>query len=276
MGESLLDISFCSDFSFCMSEPDDQPQSINIDLSNGSPLGNDILVVAHWNINSILTEGRLGELTDNVNTLKAKIVVLSETKLDDTIPNCLIAIPGFHEPIRSDRNRHGGGCLIYISQIFTYRQQKQLQSKHFENISVDVRVNDEIYSINCYYRPPNSENHDLFLEETEIILNNLNNHNAKTKLILSDLNFGNVYCKYPLLPPKPLDDLAPDLFSLHHFNQLIDVPTRTVTVKINNINHTTTSLIDLIFSDNLDDLSCHGTIPSIADHYILICIQPNI
>ena len=267
MDESLLDVSFCSDFSFCMSEPDDQPQSINADLSNGSPLGNDILVVAHWNINSILTEGRLGELTENVNELKAKIVVLSETKLDETIPNSLIAIPGFHEPIRSDRNRHGGGCLIYIAQMFTYRQQKQLQSKHFENISVDVRVNDEIYSINCYYRPPNVENHDLFLEETEKILNNLDNHNAKTKLILSDLNFGNVYCKYPSLPPKPLDDLAPDIFSLHNFHQLIDVPTRTVTVKINNINNTTTSLIDLVFSDNLDDLSCHGTIPSIADHF---------
>ena len=71
-------------------------------------LGKDILVVAHWNINSIRAEGRLGELTENVNALKAKIVVLSETKLDETIPNSLIAIPGFHEPIRSDRNRHGG------------------------------------------------------------------------------------------------------------------------------------------------------------------------
>ena len=114
MGESLLDISFCSDFSFCMSEPDDQPQSINIDLSNGSPLGNDILVVAHWNINSILAEGRLGELTENVNALKAKVVVLSETKLDETIPNSLISIPGFHEPIRSDRNRPGEYSQLFL------------------------------------------------------------------------------------------------------------------------------------------------------------------
>ena len=45
MGESLLDVIFCSDISFCMSEPDDQPQSINIDLSNRSPLGNDILAL---------------------------------------------------------------------------------------------------------------------------------------------------------------------------------------------------------------------------------------
>ena len=69
------------------------------------------------------------------------------------------------------------------------------------------------------------------------------------------------------MPPKPLDDLAPDVFSLHQFQQLIDIPTRTVMVKINNINNTTTSLIDLVFTDNLDDLACHGTIPCIADHF---------
>ena len=267
MDESVLDISFCSESSFCMSEPDDQPQSININLSNGSPLRDDILVIAHWNINSIRAEGRLEELTENVNALKANIVVLSESKLDETIPNTQIRIPGFHEPIRHDRNIHGGGCLIYIAEIFTYKQQEHLQSKHFENISVDVRVNIETYSINCYYRPPNAENHDLFLEETESILTNLDNHNAKTKLIIGDLNFGNVYSKYPHLSPKPLDDLAPDLFSSHNLHQLIDIPTRTVTVKINNTSNTTTSLIDLFFSENLDDIVSHGTIPCIADHF---------
>ena len=258
MDDSILDVSCCSELSLCFSESDDQPQSINVDLSNGSPLGNDILVVAHWNINSILAEGRLEELTENVNALQAKVVVLSETKLDETIPNNLIEIPGFHEPIRRDRNLHGGGCLIYISQIFTYKQQKHLQSNYFENISVDVRINGDIYSINCYYRPPNVDNHNLFLEETEKILDNLNSHNAKTKLILSDLNFGNCYSKSPLLTPKPLDDLAPEVFALHNFHQLIDIPTRVATVKINNINHTTTSLIDLIFTDNLDNLSWHS------------------
>ena len=148
---------------------------------------------------------------------------------------------------RKDRNTHGGGTLIYISQLFTFKQQVHLQSDSFEHLSVDVRVNNDIFSLNCYYRPPNEENHDLFLEETEKILSNLENHTAKTKLILSDLNFGNIYCKYPVLSPKPLDTSAPELFSLHNFTQLIDIPTRTATLTFNNIKHTTVSLIDLIF-----------------------------
>ena len=61
-----------------------------------------------------------------------------------------------------------------------------------------------------------------------------------------------------MLIPKPLDSTAPDLFSSYGFNQLIDIPTR--------VTENTISLIDLIFSDQLDDIICHGTLPKIADH----------
>ena len=75
---------------------------------------------------------------------------------------------------------------------------------------------------------------------------------------MSDLNFGNVYCKHPVLSPKPLDNSAPELFCSHNYKQLIDIPTR-VTSK-------TISLIDLLFTNNQDNIQCHGTLSSIADH----------
>ena len=61
--------------------------------------------------------------------------------MDSTIPNNLISLPGFHEPLHRHHSRHGGGCLIYISQILYVRQKTKIQSELFENISVDVRVN---------------------------------------------------------------------------------------------------------------------------------------
>ena len=76
----------------------------------------------------------------NIKTINAKVVVLTESKLDDTIPNSLLVLPGFHEPLRRDRNRHGGGCLVYISETLTFKQQFQYQSNLFKNISVDVRL----------------------------------------------------------------------------------------------------------------------------------------
>ena len=90
------------------------------------------------------------------------------------------------------------------------------------------------------------------------MLQKINNHTATYKIITSDLNFGNCYCKYPILTHKPLDALAPDVFSSYGFTQLIDIPTR--------ITEDTTSLIDLFFVDNPQDIVCHGTLPKIADH----------
>jgi hypothetical protein len=90
------------------------------------------------------------------------------------------------------------------------------------------------------------------------MLTRLDSHNAHTKLIMSDLNFGNIYCKYPILSPKSLDALAPELFTRHEFQQLIDIPTR--------VTSNTTSLIDLIFTNNVDNIQCQGTLPPIADH----------
>ena len=61
----------------------------------------------------------------------------------------------------------------------------------------------------------------------ENILVNLNNYtSSQYKIIASDMNFGNCYCKNPVLNSKPLDSTAPDLFESYGFQQLLDIPTR--------------------------------------------------
>ena len=45
LDESVSDCSF-------LSEPDTNPQSINIDISNGSPISADDFIVVHFNIDS--------------------------------------------------------------------------------------------------------------------------------------------------------------------------------------------------------------------------------
>ena len=232
----LLSDDSDDDISF-LSEADDEPMSINVDFSNGSPLQINDFIIVHYNINSITAEGRLESLSQACEALKIDVLVLTESKLCDTIPTNLIMISGFHEPLRRDRNRHGGGVLIYISDNLTFKQKNELQSDKFDHIWADVRVNEKLYSVNAFYRPPceTNESHSEFLEETDRILARLGQHKADNKIIASDLNFGNVYCKFPVLPPKPLDNMAPELFSSHSFSQLIDIPTR--------VTETTTSVI---------------------------------
>ena len=248
------------DDSFCFSEPDENPKCISLDISNGSTINKDNFTVLHYNINSILAEGRLEELGLVCSTLNVAVLICTESKLSQTIPNNLLQINGYHEPIRHDRNRFGGGCIIYISNSLTFKHQIQLQSNKFEHLWVDVRTKDKLYAINALYRPPieNPESHSEFMEETEIILARLSTYNADNKVIASDLNFGNTYCKFPILAPKPLDNSAPDLFSGFGFTQLIDIPTR--------VTADTISLIDLIFTFNTDNIQSFGTLPRIADH----------
>ena len=255
--EFILEDSF-DEISFTFSEPEDQPKSIAVDLSNGSPLNPNDFIGVHYNINSLTALGRLDQLNHISRSLNLDYLVINESKLDTTIPSNLLQLDGFHEPVRSDRNRDGGGCLIYISKVLTFKRQSRNESKHFEHIWVDGRINDKIYSINAMYRPPNVENHDLFLEEVELILSKGASHKCDNFILASDLNFGNIYCKHPFLQPKPLDDSAPELFESFGFSQIIDIPTR--------VTKTTTSLIDLIFCLNIDSITCHGTLPQIADH----------
>ena len=76
-------------------------------------------------------------------------------------------------------------------------------------------MRNETYVINSLYRPPNetNESHIKFLNTASDILQKLSNYNSSQKLIASDLNFGNCYCKFPTLEHKPLDSAASDLFS---------------------------------------------------------------
>ena len=256
-------LSECSDTS-CLSDFDTEFQSLNIDISNGPPINIDNFKIVHYNINSLLAPDRLDQLTDICRILNIDVLILSESKLDETIPNNLISIPGYHEPIRHDRiinGRNGGGTVMYIADHLIFQHKPELQSEKFEHLWADVRVNETIFAINALYRPPNEtpEDHQSFLQTAEEILQRLSSYDKATyKVFTGDLNFGNCYCKIPILNPKPLDSRAPDLFSSFGFNQLIDIPTR--------ITENTVSLISLIYVNQPYDIVCHGTLHKIADH----------
>ena len=102
------------DVSFTFSEPDNLPTSINLDISNGSPLDNQGFIGAHYNINSITAPGRLETLASVAKTLNLSYLIINESKLDETIPTNLICLSQFHEPIRRDRTRQGGGYRITV------------------------------------------------------------------------------------------------------------------------------------------------------------------
>ena len=71
--------------------------------------------------------GRIVIGTLNINSLASKfdqleiiirdsldILIIQETKLDSSFPDDQFVINGYKKPYRLDRNRHGGGVMVYI------------------------------------------------------------------------------------------------------------------------------------------------------------------
>ena len=271
--EDVSDLfSEVSDTSY-ISDIDTRPNSFNYDISNGTPIDTNMFNIVHYNINSITAEGRLEELTYICKTLNVAVLCLTESKLDSTIPNNILKINGYFDPIRRDREvngRYGGGCLIYIADTLTYKQRPDLQSEHYEHLWVDVKVNKLIFAINCLYRPPQESNddHDKFVTVSTYILDQLQDYPCDNKVLVGDMNFGNCYCKDPELSQKPLDSTAAPLYAGYGYSQLIDIPTR--------ITNDTISLIDLFFVQSESLVTEHGTLPQIADHEgVIVCFGVN-
>ena len=71
------------------------------------------LIIAYLNINSI--RNKFDFLVDKIMG-NVDIMMISETKLDNTFPNGQFLIDGFNEPIRTDKNKNGGGILLFIKE----------------------------------------------------------------------------------------------------------------------------------------------------------------
>ena len=74
----------------------------------------DRLTIGSLNINSL--PNKIDDLrtlvTDNLD-----ILVVEETKIDDTFSDESIKIPGYeHKPFRRDRKRRGGGIMTYVRE----------------------------------------------------------------------------------------------------------------------------------------------------------------
>ena len=71
------------------------------------------IVLAHLNFNSLRNnfDALVEQVSGNVDVL-----VLSETKIDESFPEGQFKIPGFCTPFRLDRDSFGGGILVYVQE----------------------------------------------------------------------------------------------------------------------------------------------------------------
>ena len=84
------------------------------------------------------------------------IITLNETRLDSSVLNIEIEIPGY-DIVRRDRNRSGGGVAMYIRSHIPYTIRNDLFPDNLELICVEIKkLKSKPLLITTWYRPPNS------------------------------------------------------------------------------------------------------------------------
>lgn len=241
----------------------------DIECNPGPPTGSFLknVIAVHCNINSLYAyndDQKLGELELLAQHSHADIIALTETWLDDTVPNQLLSLNGFQAPIRKDRNRHGGGVLIYCSEHLPVILRPDLSVDSIEATWLQIQINrTEHLLVAVYYRPPNqsAEIRDTFLQHLHDTCVKTSEENHRAILIMGDFNDR---CKTWLgdHSNSELGTKLLDLVANTGFTQIINEPTH-----LDNTGRPQ-HLLDLIITDSPDlILNSHVMSPIARCHH---------
>ena len=139
--------------------------------------------IVHLNVRSLLP--KIDQLS--VEFQHFDIIALTETFLDNSIPNENISIPGYQEPFRQDRNRHGGGVAIYCRNGLAVTQCLEFQKPSIESIWLKIKYKNTNFMLACLYRPP-TENYSFWEKLYESISLVKDNNNLIDFFLVGDLN----------------------------------------------------------------------------------------
>ena len=92
-------------------------------------------IIGHININFL--ERKFQSLKSLIIDT-VEVLIITETKIDETYPTCQFKIEGFGTPFRLDRNMHAVGVILYILEYLScklipfYNKPKDVEAILFE------------------------------------------------------------------------------------------------------------------------------------------------
>ena len=162
------------------------------------------VILANLNINSIPNKfSSLKELVSN----NIDVLVIQETKLDETFPEKSFIIPGFKAPFRQDRNRHGGGIMVFVREDIPSRMLPTIKGfEDFEGLFIEINLRKSKWLLLATYKPPSLSKEFYFSRvnkaldafgsnfENIILMGDLNTTDTDETLIefLEDREFSNL------------------------------------------------------------------------------------
>ena len=160
---------------------------------------------------------------------KIDILALNETKISETVCDSLISIEGYNHE-HYDKNRNGGGVLVYIKDTITYDRifDSDLEPNSLEVVSTQIKPKcAKAFVIIAWYCPP-EHNIDDILNIEKLY----KNHDTEV-IIMGDSNCDD-------LPDQDKSSIVAKLRAFHkqyQFKQLIRKATRTTNISSTLLEH---------------------------------------
>ena len=185
-----------SDIENILKSEEIKPESLDIDCSKSTD--NDIQsffnlrkkafdhpLLAYYNINSL--RNKIVDIKFVVNKCMPDLLVLAETKVDNSFPNAQFLIENYHLPTRRDNNKYRGGIIEYIRKGLIRRGLPKFELKSFESICSELTVNKNKWAILSVYRTPKYSNLRIFFDELHISLGKLSTKYDNI-VVMGDIN----------------------------------------------------------------------------------------
>ena len=103
------------------------------------------LIFAHLNIN--LIRNKFDSLADIIND-NTDILTITETRVDDSFSDDQFFLDNFRAPFQLDRNRNGGGILLFIRNDIPVKVGST-NDWPIENFYVELNFRNKKWLLNC-------------------------------------------------------------------------------------------------------------------------------
>ena len=185
----------------------------------------------------------------------------AETKIDGAFPDSQFYIKGYRM-FRKDRNRFGGGLLVYIRRGLITQRINHLEGNYIESIALLVQPNktSKRTLLLCTYKPPKVIKHMWEPEVNSMLLNASQRYD--NLVIIGDLNCDILHLDKGSREGRALLDLMIE----YKLTNLIREPTR--------MSATSSTLIDVILTNRPRSFLTSGTLDlGLSDHHLVFAVS---
>ncbi len=124
------------------------------------------------------------------------VLVVAETKLNSDFPTQNFVIENYQNPLRRDRNEHGGGLMQFTRKGVICNRVPTLESDDLEIICTELNINKKKWALFAVYRPPVSLNLTTFFQKLSSCMNKAFDK-YENIIIYGDINIDWLNCRHP-------------------------------------------------------------------------------